>query len=143
MEVSILILSNLANLENSGKYSNNKNLIKRVWYLAVCLRIKLFSDIEVCLYAIPERKAFKWQKIKTERYMHMFAEKRNSDTVKKVYLKSNLFYLVSLIEHKSDVDYNTIMQVFRYIAFIWENYEKEQKKYIPEYVLKMITEKKQ
>lgn len=73
----------------------------------------------------------------------MFAEERNSDTVKKVYLKSNLFYLVSLIEHKSDVDYNTIMQVFRYIAFIWENYEKEQKKYIPEYVLKMITEKKQ
>ena len=44
--------------------------------------------------------------------MHMFAEERNSDTVKKVYLKSNLFYLVSLIEHKSDVDYNTIMQVF-------------------------------
>lgn len=56
----------------------------------------------------------------------MFAEERNSDTVKKVYLKSNLFYLVFLIEHKSDVDYNTIMQVFRYIAFIWENYEKEQ-----------------
>lgn len=50
----------------------------------------------------------------TERYIHMFTEERNSDAVKKVYLKNNSFYLVSLIEHKSDVDYNTIMQVFRY-----------------------------
>ena len=35
---------------------------------------------------------------------------------------------ISCIEHKSDVDYNTIMQVFRYIAFIWEDYEKEEEK---------------
>lgn len=42
----------------------------------------------------------------TERYVHMFVEERNSDIVKKVHLKENSFYLVSLIEHKSDVDYN-------------------------------------
>ena len=38
------------------------------------------------------------------------------------------FYLISLIEHKSNVDYNVVMQVFRYIVFIWEDYEKEMEK---------------
>lgn len=64
----------------------------------------------------------------TERFVHMFVEERNSDVVKKVNLKNNPFYLVSLIEHKSDVDYNVVMQVFRYITFIWEDYENEQEK---------------
>ena len=63
-----------------------------------------------------------------ERYVHLFTEERNSDIVKKVHLKNNSFFIVSLIEHKSDVDYNVIMQVFRYITFIWEDYKKEQEK---------------
>lgn len=42
----------------------------------------------------------------TERYVHLFTEERNSDVVKKINLRDNPFYLVSLIEHKSDVDYN-------------------------------------
>ncbi len=47
--------------------------------------------------------------------------------VKRVRMKNNEtpFYLISLIEHKSNVDYNVVMQVFRYMAFIWEDYEKE------------------
>lgn len=49
----------------------------------------------------------------TERYIHMFTEERNSDVVKKVYLKNNSFYLVSLIEHKSDVDYNIAYEKMR------------------------------
>ena len=66
----------------------------------------------------------------TERYVHMFTEERNSDVVKKVKLKnSNVpFYLISLIEHKSKVDYNVVMQVLRYMVFIWEDYEKEQER---------------
>ena len=48
--------------------------------------------------------------------------------IKRIKLKRGKtpFYLVSLIEHKSDVDYNVVMQIFRYMAFIWEDYEKEQ-----------------
>ena len=38
------------------------------------------------------------------------------------------FFIVSLIEHKSNVDYNVVMQVFRYMVFIWEDYEKEMEK---------------
>ena len=63
----------------------------------------------------------------TRRYIHMFTEERDSDVVKKVRIKDSEmpFYLISLIEHKSQIDYNVVMQVFRYMAFIWEDYEKE------------------
>ncbi len=68
----------------------------------------------------------------TERYVHMFTEERNSDIVKRVQIKNKEtttpFYLISLIEHKNNVDYNVVMQIFRYMAFIWEDYEREQEK---------------
>lgn len=66
----------------------------------------------------------------SKQYIHMFTEERNSDVVKKVRLKGNEtpFYLISLIEHKSQIDYNVIMQILRYMVYIWENYEKEQEK---------------
>ncbi len=66
----------------------------------------------------------------SERYVHMFVEERDSDVVKRVKLQDaeTPFYLISLIEHKSDVDYNVVMQIFRYMAFIWEDYEKEMEK---------------
>ena len=69
----------------------------------------------------------------SERYVHMFTEERNSDVVKKVHIKSDgtPFFLISLIEHKAKVDYNVVMQVFRYMAFIWEDYEKEQERQHP------------
>lgn len=64
------------------------------------------------------------------RYVHMFTEERNSDVVKRVRIKNDgtPFFLISLIEHKAKVDYNVVMQVFRYMAFIWEDYEKEQER---------------
>ena len=66
----------------------------------------------------------------TSRYLHMFTEERNSDSVNRVRTKINEtpFFIVSLIEHKSNVDYNVVMQVFRYMVFIWEDYEKEMEK---------------
>ena len=78
----------------------------------------------------------------TNRYVHLFTEERNSDVVKRVHIKAKghyqaqelqemPFYLISLIEHKSNVDYNVVMQVFRYMVFIWEDYEKEMEKQQP------------
>ena len=66
----------------------------------------------------------------TERYVHMFVEERNSDIVKRVQLKNMEmpFFLVSLVEHKSSVDYNVAMQILRYMVFIWEDYEKEKER---------------
>lgn len=63
----------------------------------------------------------------SEQYVVLFAEERNSDRVKRVHVEggSTPFFLVSLIEHKTAPDYNVCMQVFRYMVYIWEAYEKE------------------
>lgn len=62
----------------------------------------------------------------TEQFVPLFAEERNADRVKKVHIKSGMpFFLVSLIEHKTKIDYNVSMQIFRYMIYIWDAYEKE------------------
>ena len=55
----------------------------------------------------------------------MFTEERDSDVVKRVRLRDNSeLFVITLIEHKSSVDYNVVMQVFHYMSYIWEEYEK-------------------
>lgn len=62
-------------------------------------------------------------------YVSLFAEERNSDRVKRVSVEgTEPFFLVSLIEHKTRPDYNVCMQVFRYMVYIWETYEREGEK---------------
>lgn len=84
---------------------------------------------------IPMLKEVKPEDIEdvSNRYVHMFTEERNSDVVKKVCVKDERgektsFYIVSLIEHKNQVDYNVTMQILRYMVYIWEEYEKEMEK---------------
>lgn len=67
----------------------------------------------------------------SERY-HLFREVEfNSDTVKKVRIgkpevgEAQDIYVISLIEHKSAVDYDVTMQILRYMVCIWENYVRE------------------
>ena len=65
----------------------------------------------------------------TERFVPMFTEERNSDVVKRVHLSDeNELFLITLIEHKSSVDYNVSMQLLRYMVFIWEDYENRMNK---------------
>ena len=40
-------------------------------------------------------------------------------------------YIISLVEHKSQVEYNVVMQLLRYMVHIWEDYEKEMEKAHP------------
>lgn len=63
----------------------------------------------------------------TERY-HLFREvELQSDTVKKVHVRGQTdgetqdIYILSLIEHKSSVDYDVTMQILKYMVCIWEN----------------------
>ena len=63
----------------------------------------------------------------SDRFVPLFAEERNADRVKKVNIRGERpFFLVSLIEHKTHVDYNVCMQIFRYMVYIWDAYEKEE-----------------
>ncbi len=66
----------------------------------------------------------------SEQYVTMFAQERNSDSVKRVHVGGGKppFFLVSLIEHKTRPDYNVCMQVFRYMVYIWDSYEREAQK---------------
>lgn len=65
----------------------------------------------------------------SDRYIPMFTEERNSDTVKRIKIsEKDTFYFISLIEHKTKVDYNVSMQLLRYMVYIWEDYEKEMEK---------------
>ena len=62
----------------------------------------------------------------SEQFVPLFAEERNADRVKKVHIKKDVpFFLISLIEHKTQVEYNVCMQIFRYMVYIWESYERE------------------
>lgn len=119
-----------------GSFFVEKEIIKNLDNYI--LYIMIFGDSHLCAQFlrgyvnIPLLKDVQAEDIEdvSERYVHVDKEERNSDVVKKVRLKGNEtpFYLISLIEHKSQVDYNVIMQVLRYMVYIWEDYEKEQEK---------------
>ena len=87
---------------------------------------------------IPMLKNIKPEDIEdvSNRYVHMFTEERNSDVVKRIHVRDENgqelpFFLISLIEHKNQVDYNVTMQILRYMVYIWEEYEKEMEKKHP------------
>lgn len=77
------------------------------------------------------------------RYVPLYSVERNSDTVKRVDISRYLpaqesnkdqglpLYIISLVEHKTRVEYNVIMQILRYVIHIWEDYEKEMEKMHP------------
>ncbi|MCM1120028.1 MAG: Rpn family recombination-promoting nuclease/putative transposase [bacterium] len=58
--------------------------------------------------------------------------KVEGDTVKRIRLRNpdgedRVLYAVSLIEHKSDVDYDVAMQLLHYISNIWRDYARSQR----------------
>lgn len=77
------------------------------------------------------------------RYVPLYSAERNSDTVKRVDISRYLplqesekaqdlpLYIVSLVEHKTRVEYNVIMQILRYMIHIWEDYEKDMERMHP------------
>ena len=65
----------------------------------------------------------------SEQFVPLFAEEREADVVKRINVREGVpFFLISLLEHKTKVDYNVHMQIFRYMVFIWDAYEKEMEK---------------
>ncbi|MCM1086607.1 MAG: Rpn family recombination-promoting nuclease/putative transposase [Muribaculaceae bacterium] len=97
----------------------------------------IFGNAELCsqflrnYMDIPLLKNVRAEDIEdvSERYVPMFTEERNSDTVKRVKIsEKNTLFFISLIEHKTKVDYNVSMQLLRYMVYIWEDYEKEMER---------------
>ena len=73
----------------------------------------------------------------TERFIPMFTDERDADIVKQVRITGyggsgrDEEIFIALIEHKSGVDYNVVMQILRYMVLIWEDYEKRKEKESP------------
>ncbi|MDO4340829.1 MAG: Rpn family recombination-promoting nuclease/putative transposase [Eubacteriales bacterium] len=68
----------------------------------------------------------------TERYQAFLGTEFEADTVKKIRIhngeKEQQIYMISLIEHKSRVDYDIAMQLLRYMQCIWTEYGKEMER---------------
>lgn len=93
--------------------------------LMCCQFLKEYSGIELFKNIRPENIFDE-----TEKYQAYLGITFESDTVNKIILDD--FYdvpvfLISLIEHKSIVDYNIAMQLLRYMVCIWTEYGKEKK----------------
>lgn len=70
----------------------------------------------------------------TRKYQAFLGVTFETDTVKKVVLRctdgtvQREVYVISMIEHKSRVDYDVAMQLFRYVGVIWHEFGKIQNK---------------
>ena len=71
----------------------------------------------------------------SERFVSMWQEERDSDSVKKVHLKSLgkpeqdiSMYLITIVEHQSKVHYDMAFRLLRYIVMVLTDYESEQEK---------------
>lgn len=74
----------------------------------------------------------------SERFISMWDEQRDSDTVKRIRLSggTSLFF-IGIIEHQSQVDFTMSIKLLRYMVMIWTDYELEM-----EQAVKGITKRK-
>ena len=90
-------------------------------FLRNYINLSLFSDIE------PDDI-----EDVTDHYKIYLGVKIEGDTIKKVRVykngQSQDIYVISIIEHKSYVDYDVSMQILHYMSAIWYEYAKEQDK---------------
>ncbi len=68
------------------------------------------------------------------RYRAFLGVEYEADTIKKVYIRNadgtvgGEVFVLSLIEHKSDIDYDVAMQLLRYMCAIWQEYKVTENK---------------
>lgn len=72
----------------------------------------------------------------SRKYRAFLVVEYESDTIKKVHIRrqdsigESEVYVISLIEHKSDIDYDVAMQLLKYMTVIWQEYKKKREKRI-------------
>lgn len=70
----------------------------------------------------------------SQKYQAFLGVEFEADTIKKVYIRrmdgtiEREVYVLSLIEHKSDINYDVAMQLLRYMCVIWQEYKATQNK---------------
>jgi hypothetical protein len=67
-----------------------------------------------------------------ERYIPLFQENRDSDTVKRINLKEHPpLFVIAIVEHESRVNFRTSFKMLQYICLVLDAWEKEQPKEAP------------
>ena len=114
-----------------SRNTNSKNIFKEPVLYAQFLRDNL--DIPILKNVQPEDI-----EDVSEQYRPYLGIEFESDTVKKIRIRDfsgkpieTPLYLISLTEHKSQVDYNVSMQLLKYMACIWQEYGKDQERKHP------------
>ncbi|MDR0817233.1 MAG: Rpn family recombination-promoting nuclease/putative transposase, partial [Clostridiales Family XIII bacterium] len=65
----------------------------------------------------------------SERFLPLFQEGKDSDTVKRIDIKGDApLFVVTILEHESKVNYRTSFKMLQYITLVLDNYEKEAEK---------------
>lgn len=63
------------------------------------------------------------------RYIPLFSDNKDSDTVKKISLGGDdSMYVISIVEHESEVNYTSSVKMLIYIAYVLHDYIKENDK---------------
>ena len=64
----------------------------------------------------------------SERYMPLFSDNKDSDTVKRINLNGENLFVISILEHESEVNYKSSFKMLIYIAYVLDDYIKENDK---------------
>jgi len=62
----------------------------------------------------------------TERFLTLIIDEKESDVIKRVNLKGDKpFFVISIVEHESEVNYRASFRMLQYITLVLNDYEKE------------------
>ena len=64
----------------------------------------------------------------SERFIPMWQEERDSDSVKKIRLKDTSLFVIAIVEHQSKIHYDMSFRMLRYIVMVLTDYEAEQER---------------
>jgi len=69
----------------------------------------------------------------SERFLPLFMDGRDSDTVKRINLKdNNSLFVIAILEHQSEVDFRSSFKMLQYICLVLDAWEKEMDREKPE-----------
>ncbi|MDR3201083.1 MAG: Rpn family recombination-promoting nuclease/putative transposase, partial [Spirochaetales bacterium] len=64
----------------------------------------------------------------SERFLPLFQEGRDSDTVKRINLQGTPLFVIAIAEHESEVNYRASFKMLQYICLVLDQYEKDVNK---------------
>ena len=94
---------------------------------------KLFSDFLRDFIKIDVLKDVKPEDIEdmSERFLPLFQDNKDSDTVKRINLKGSPLFVIAILEQESKVNYRSPFKMLQYICLVLDAWEKEAEKETP------------